>query len=163
MNADEDVAARLVAALTARRLTLAVAESCTGGLIGSLITDVPGSSACFLGAIVPYSNDPKERLLGVPRQTMIEHGSVSAETALAMALGVRERFGSDLAVAITGITGPSGGSAEKPVGLVHIAAVGADGRVVQQRFVWDASRVENKRRSALAALGVVLELLDSHS
>lgn len=156
MSDIEDLAARVVAALTQRGLTLALAESCTGGLIGSLVTDAPGSSACFLGAIVPYSNASKEALLGVPKQTMVQHGSVSAETALAMALGVRERFGADIGVGVTGITGPGGGTAEKPVGLVHIAAVGPDGAVLQKRFVWDGGRIENKRHSAMAALELVL-------
>jgi nicotinamide-nucleotide amidase len=150
------LAAQVVAALTQRGLTLALAESCTGGLIGSLVTDAPGSSACFLGAIVPYSNASKEALLGVPKQTMVQHGSVSAETALAMALGVRERFGAEIGVGVTGITGPGGGTAQKPVGLVHIAAVGSDGAVLQKRFVWDGGRVENKRHSAMAALELVL-------
>jgi nicotinamide-nucleotide amidase len=155
---DEDVASRVIAALTQRGLTLALAESCTGGLIASLITDVPGSSTCFLGAIVPYSNASKEALLGVPRQTMVQHGSVSAETALAMAFGARERFSADIGVGVTGITGPSGGTAEKPVGLVHIAGVGPDGAILQKRFVWDGGRAENKRHSALAALALLLEL-----
>jgi PncC family amidohydrolase len=154
----EALAARVVAGLTERGLTLAVAESCTGGLIGSLLTDVPGSSACFLGAIVPYSNASKEALLGVPKTTMIQYGSVSAETALAMAIGVRERFEADIGVGLTGITGPGGGTAEKPVGLVHIAAAGPGGAVLQKRFVWDGGRVENKRHSAIAALELVREI-----
>lgn len=159
MSDDNDVASRVVAALTQRVLTLAIAESCTGGLIGSLLTDVAGSSACFLGAIVPYSNASKEALLGLPKETMVQHGSVSAETALAMASGARERFRSDIGVGVTGITGPGGGSAEKPVGLVHIACVGPGGALLQRRFVWDVGRVENKRHSALAALALVEELI----
>ena len=159
MSDDNDVASRVVAALTQGGLTLAIAESCTGGLIGSLLTDVAGSSACFLGAIVPYSNASKEALLSVPKATMIEHGSVSAETALAMASGARQRFGSDIGVGVTGITGPGGGSAEKPVGLVHIAGIGPGDVVVQRRFVWDGGRLENKRHSALAALALVEELI----
>ena len=158
MSDFEDLASNVVASLTQRGLTLALAESCTGGLIGSLLTDVPGSSASFLGAIVPYSNVSKEVLLGVPKDTMVRHGSVSAESALAMAHGVRERFGADIGVGVTGITGPGGGTAEKPVGLVHIAAVGPDATVMQKRFVWDGGRVENKRHSAKAALELVLEL-----
>jgi nicotinamide-nucleotide amidase len=159
----EDLAARLVEALTQRDLTLALAESTTGGLIGSLITDVPGSSKCFLGSVVPYSNDAKEALLGVPKQTMIDHGSVSAETALAMARGARERFGADIAAGITGISGPGGGTAEKPVGLVHIAAVGPGDAVVQKRFVWDGGRAENKRRSAIATLAAIVEIVEKSS
>jgi nicotinamide-nucleotide amidase len=153
----EDVASRLVAALTSQGLTLAVAESCTGGLIGNLVTDVRGSSACFLGAIVPYSNAAKEALLGVPKETMVQHGSVSAETALAMARGVRGRFGADVGVGVTGITGPGGGTAEKPVGLVHIAVVGPGDSVRQLREVWPGDRAENKRQSAQAALALALD------
>jgi nicotinamide-nucleotide amidase len=159
LSDDADVASRVVIALAQRGRTLALAESCTGGLIGSIVTDVAGSSACFLGAVVPYSNASKEALLGVPKQTMVQHGSVSAETALAMAHGARERFGSDIGVGVTGITGPGGGTAEKPVGLVHIACVGPSGVVLQRRFVWGGGRVENKRRSALAALELVMELV----
>jgi nicotinamide-nucleotide amidase len=155
----EDLAQRLVDALTRRGLTLALAESTTGGLISSLITDVPGSSRCFLGSVVPCSNDAKEALLGVPKQTMIDHGSVSAETALALARGARQRFGSDIALGISGISGPGGGSPEKPVGLVHIAVVGPDDTVIQRRFVWDGGRAENKHQSAVAALEAVLGIL----
>lgn len=155
---DDDLATRLVALLSDRGLTLAVAESCTGGLIGSLITDVPGSSACFLGGIVPYSNDAKEALLEVPKQTMVQYGSVSAETALAMARGARERFGSDIAVGVTGITGPGGGTAEKPVGLVHIAVLGPAAAFREERYVWNGDRVENKRQSAEGALRLLLEI-----
>ena len=157
MNDTEDLARRVVEALTQRGLTLALAESTTGGLIGSLITDVPGASKCFLGSVVPYSNDAKETLLGVPKQTMIDHGSVSAETALAMAHGVRQRFGSDIGVGVTGITGPDGGTATKPVGLVHIDVVGPGTTMSQEQWVWNGTRVENKQDSALAALTVILE------
>jgi PncC family amidohydrolase len=154
----EELARRLVAALTQRELTLSLAEASTGGLIGSLITDVPGSSRCFLGGVVPYSNDAKEALLGVPKQTIIDHGSVSAETALAMARGVRERFGSDIGVGVTGINGPGGGTATKPVGLVHIAVAGPGDFVDQQRWVWKGSRGTNKTDSARAALTLTLEI-----
>lgn len=157
MNHD-DLAARLVVALTERGLTLALAESCTGGLIGSLITDVPGSSACFLGCIVPYSNDAKEALLGVPKETMIAHGSVSAETAVAMARGARDRFGADIAAGVTGITGPGGGTPDKPVGLVHIAVAGPGDAVRRERHIWQAGRSDNKRHSAKAALQLLLDV-----
>jgi PncC family amidohydrolase len=156
---DAGLAERVVALLSERRLTLAIGESCTGGLIGSLITDVPGSSACFLGSIVPYGNDAKEALLGVPKQTMVQHGSVSAEVALAMARGAREPFGSDIGVGVTGITGPGGGTAAKPVGLVHIAVVGPGEAVRQDRHVWDGGRVDNKRHSADAALELLLDVV----
>jgi PncC family amidohydrolase len=160
LNDTGDVAARLVAALTDRGLTLALAESCTGGLVGSLLTDVPGSSSCFLGSVVPYSNAAKEALLGVSKETMVQHGSVSAETALAMARSARDLFGADIAVGVTGITGPTGGTSEKPVGLVHIAAVGPGGSVQQRRFVWQGTRKTNKQDSAHAALALILEIVE---
>jgi len=106
--------------LTERKETLSVAESCTGGLIGMRLTDVPGSSAYFLEGAVTYSNEAKIRALNVPREILDKFGAVSAETAEAMAKGVRERSGSDYAVAVTGIAGPDGGSEEKPVGTVFI-------------------------------------------
>ena len=153
------LASRLVEALTERGLTLSLAESSTGGLIGSLITDVPGSSRCFLGSVVPYSNDAKESLLDVPKQTMIDHGSVSAETALAMAQGARRRFGSDIAIGVTGITGPGGGTPTKPVGLVHVAVVGPGTAIGQEQWAWNGTRVKNKQDSALAALTVTLKIV----
>ena len=101
--------------------TLAVAESCSGGLMAHKVTRVSGSSAYFLGGVVAYSNELKERLLGVPAETLAQHGAVSSETARAMAEGIRRLTGADLGVAITGIAGPSGGSEEKPVGTVYMA------------------------------------------
>jgi nicotinamide-nucleotide amidase len=107
--------------LTARGATVAVAESCTGGLIGHRLTDVPGSSAYVLGGIVAYSNAVKQAQLGVPAETLAQHGAVSRETAEAMARGVRRALGAGVGLATTGIAGPSGGTAEKPVGTVCIA------------------------------------------
>ena len=110
-------------------LTLSAAESCTGGLIGATLTEVPGASSVFLGSAVTYSNESKERILGVKHQTLIDNGAVSSETAGEMAKGAVEAYGSDYAVAVTGIAGPAGGTETKPVGLVYIAV--ADGpRVV---------------------------------
>ena len=109
--------------LSQRGWTLAVAESCTGGLLGHRITNVSGSSAYFEGGIISYSNEAKEAVLAVPREILIEHGAVSRETALAMARGARRVLGTDLAVSVTGIAGPGGATAEKPVGLAYIAPV----------------------------------------
>ncbi|HIP99315.1 TPA: nicotinamide-nucleotide amidohydrolase family protein, partial [Candidatus Bipolaricaulota bacterium] len=107
--------------------TLAVAESCSGGLLAMRITEVPGASDYFLGGIVSYANAAKERLLAVPGEVLAERGAVSPECARAMALGVKRAFGADYALAITGIAGPGGGTPEKPVGLVYIAVAGPEG------------------------------------
>ena len=112
------LAAELSAALSASGSSLSCAESCTGGLASAAVTDIPGSSAFFLGGVVAYSNAAKERLLGVPVAVLGAHGAVSAETAAAMAEGAAAAFRSDYAFSITGVAGPGGGSAEKPVGTV---------------------------------------------
>lgn len=127
------LATHLQEACLERGLTVAVAESCTGGLIAAAITEIPGSSGYFLGGIVSYSNAAKEALLDVPRSLLEEHGAVSREVAAAMAAGARARFGSDLAVAVTGVAGPDGGTHEKPVGLVYLAVADARGSVVVQK------------------------------
>lgn len=140
--------------LTRRSLTLAVAESCTGGLLAHRVTNVPGSSAYFLGGLVAYSNAAKEHLLGVRRETLEAHGAVSAETAVEMAQGARQAFASDLALSITGIAGPTGGTPEKPVGLTFVALVAPQGEWVE-RHVWEGNREANKAASAEAALDLL--------
>jgi PncC family amidohydrolase len=157
--ADDDLVAlarRVGEALRERSLHLATAESCTGGLVAHLITEVPGSSDYFTGALVTYGNEAKVALSDVPREVLDAHGAVSAQVARAMADGTRQRLGVDLAVAVTGIAGPDGGSAEKPVGLTYIAVADADGADVR-RHLWDGDRSTNKRASAAAALDLVLE------
>jgi nicotinamide-nucleotide amidase len=106
--------------LTQRGLTIATAESCTGGLLGHVLTSVSGSSAYYLGGVIAYSNEVKEALLGVQHETLLAHGAVSHETAREMAAGIRQRLGADIGLSTTGIAGPTGGTAEKPVGLVYI-------------------------------------------
>jgi len=144
--------------LTEHTLTLAAAESCTGGLVGHRLTNVPGSSAYFLGGIIAYADDAKERLLGVHPNTLSEHGAVSEATVREMARGVRRAFGADLGVAVTGIAGPGGGMPGKPVGLVWIALSARDAELARS-FVWDGDRLSNKERSAQAALELVREYL----
>jgi nicotinamide-nucleotide amidase len=149
------LAGRTLAACAGARLTLATGESCTGGLVAHLLTEVPGSSVVVRGAIVAYADDVKREVLGVPAEVLATHGAVSAQVALAMAAGVRRRLGSDVGVSVTGIAGPDGGTPEKPVGLVYIAIVTPDGTEVE-RHHWPGDRSANKRDSAQAALELVL-------
>ena len=114
-----ELAERLQARCTALDLTVATAESCTGGLVAHALTEVPGSSAYVRGGIVAYANEVKTALLGVPAEVLEAHGAVSAQVAVAMAEGARERLGTDLGVGVTGVAGPDGGTEEKPVGLVY--------------------------------------------
>ena len=139
-------------------LSLATAESCTGGLIGHVITEHPGSSAYYVGGVVSYSDAVKEAQLGVSGVTLQAHGAVSAQVAAAMAEGARRRFGTDLAVAVTGIAGPDGGTEAKPVGLTYVAVAGIAGAEVR-RHLWHGDRAANKVRSAEAALRLLLERL----
>ncbi len=150
-NALEVVVGRL---LTQRGLTLAVAESCTGGLIGHRITDVPGSSTYYQGSITAYSYDVKELLLHVRHDTLYHYGAVSEQTAWEMAQGVRRAFRADVGLAVTGIAGPGGSAPGKPVGLVYIALAAPGGEWVK-RHVWSGDRWENKTRSAEAALDLL--------
>jgi nicotinamide-nucleotide amidase len=139
--------------------SLALAESCTGGLIGYRITAVPGSSRYFRGAAVTYEDRIKERVLGVHRATLLRHGAVSAETAVAMARGARKLFGSTYALSVTGIAGPGGGSEEKPVGLVYAAvAAGRKTRWTVGRF--RGGRAHIRRRAADMALELLLSFIN---
>jgi nicotinamide-nucleotide amidase len=135
---DDELETVVVGLLRSRRKTLALAESCTGGCIAQRVTNVPGASDIFLGGVVSYANAAKETFLGVKAETLIRHGAVSEAVAREMAMGAREKFGSDLAIAVTGIAGPSGGTPEKPVGTVFIALASAAGIDVK-RFLnaWD--------------------------
>ena len=127
----EDTIVRL---LTERNLTLATAESCTGGCIANRLTNVPGASKIFLGGVVAYNNGVKRKFLGVRPETLSRNGAVSAAVAREMAAGARNKFGADFAIAVTGIAGPSGGTKSKPVGTVFIALAGAFGTVVDRRL-----------------------------
>jgi len=145
--------------LNARRLTLAVAESCTGGLVGHRLTNVPGSSAYFLGGVIAYSNEAKAQLLGVSRATLTDFGAVSAETAREMARGARRALGADVGVSVTGIAGPGGALPGKPVGLTWIACA-AQNFERAERYVWEDDRITNKEKSAEAALRLVKDYLE---
>ncbi|NMC33187.1 MAG: competence/damage-inducible protein A [Veillonellaceae bacterium] len=142
------------AALTGKGFTIALAESCTGGGVSSRLTDMPGSSAYLKGSVVCYSNEIKIDVVGVPAATIAARGAVSTETAIAMAEGIRRRFGTTIGVGITGIAGPGGGTDEKPVGLVYIAVAGPNGTVVEEeRFSGQRSGI--RTRAANAALNLI--------
>ena len=142
----------------ARGLTLATAESCTGGLVAARLTSIPGSSDVVLGGVVAYANEVKERELGVSAELLAEHGAVSAEVAAAMARGARERLGAGVGVSVTGLAGPGGGTAEKPVGLVYCHASGPDGELGRD-FSFPGDRAAIRARSVVIALHLVRTLL----
>jgi nicotinamide-nucleotide amidase len=154
---DADLAAVILDRCRALKLKLAVAESCTGGMLGERLTSVPGSSDVFLGGVIAYHNDVKKQLLGVRAEDLERYGAVSEEVALQMAAGVRERTGADVGVSVTGIAGPGGGTAEKPVGLVWIAIHGSDAKA--RRFHVVGDRAEIRQRAAQAALEMVRRTL----
>jgi PncC family amidohydrolase len=139
-----------------RGVTVATAESCTGGYIAKSITDIAGSSGYFRGGVVSYSNEAKMRLLGVPADQLAAHGAVSAQVARSMAVGVLAATGAVLAVAVTGISGPGGGSPAKPVGLTYVAVADSAG-VDVRRFVWQGDRAANREATVRAALELLLE------
>jgi len=149
---DDDTLVRVVARrLQARQETLAVAESCTGGGLGQALTAEPGSSAYFVGGIIAYSNEIKVRLLGVHPETLAQHGAVSGPVAAEMAVGARERLGSDWAIAITGVAGPGGGTPEKPVGTVWIGVAGADGVATHLETLGDRRGRDWVRQTSVTA------------
>lgn len=151
-----DLAERLQRTCLRAGLTVGAAESCTGGLVAHAITSVPGSSEYFLGGVVSYSNEVKHDLLGVAHELLRTHGAVSAQVALAMAAGAHRTLGVDVAVAVTGVAGPDGGTDEKPVGLVYVAVHDRAGSDVR-RYHWDGDRAANIRASAAAALELLME------
>jgi PncC family amidohydrolase len=151
----EVLAVRVVEVCLGRGLTLATAESCTGGLIGHLLTQVPGVSRAYLGGLISYADRVKVEQLGVAGDVVERHGAVSAQVCVAMAEGVRRVLRSDVAVAVTGIAGPDGGSPDKPVGLTYVAVADERGNDVR-RHRWDGDRAANKAASAVAALGMLL-------
>jgi PncC family amidohydrolase len=148
--------------LAEKKLTLSLAESCTGGLIGHRLTDVAGSSDYFMGGVVAYSYDAKEKFLNVRHDTLYDHGAVSAETAIEMARGARRAFGTDIGISVTGIAGPSGGLPGKPVGLVYICLSTRQFERTEH-FVWQKDRAGNKWDSSEAALTMLKDYLDSLS
>lgn len=153
-----DLAQQLLAALRDRKLLAATAESCTGGLVAGAITDIPGSSEIFDRGFVTYSNRAKQEMLGVPERLILAHGAVSAEVARAMAEGALVHSGADLAIAITGVAGPGGGTARKPVGLVHFALAHARGTAVE-RHLFAGGRSAIKFQASQKALDMLRKAL----
>lgn len=153
---DDDIVAageRLLEICRRKKLTIATAESCTGGLVAGMLTEIPGVSSMLDRGFITYSNRAKQEMLGVPAATLEAHGAVSRETAEAMAKGALADAPVDLAVSVTGVAGPDGGSDEKPVGLVHFAAASRSGQLnhVERRF-GDPGRAEIRKRSVLQAI-----------
>jgi nicotinamide-nucleotide amidase len=157
-EAETSVAAVVLDACRTRDFTVATAESCTGGMIAERLTAVPGASDVFVGSVVAYGDDVKRGTLDVPADVLARHGAVSAETAAAMAFGVRERLGADVAVAVTGIAGPTGGTDEKPVGLVYLhAETPESARGVEFQFPGDRDSI--RRRATVTALHLLRRVL----
>ncbi len=146
--------------LLEKNLTISCAESCTGGLVMDRLTNIAGSSTYFLGGAVAYSNQIKHSVLGIQENTLNVFGAVSEQVAAAMARGARAVFGTDIAVGVTGIAGPGGGTEEKPVGLTYIA-INTPKMSMVQRFEWQEDRIANKKSSAEAALKMVLDYLEN--
>ena len=150
-----DLAKEVLNSAKASRKRIVTAESCTGGLIASCLTAIPGSSSVIEGGFITYSNESKSRLLGVPRDALASHGAVSDIVASAMAEGALAQAGADIAVSVTGIAGPEGGSKENPVGLVFKALAPTDTDAVVKRYIFAGTRTDVRR----AAVGAALELL----
>jgi nicotinamide-nucleotide amidase len=155
---EEPIEAHVLDLCRARGWTLGTAESCTGGLVAARLTSVPGSSDVFLGAVVAYADEVKQSELGVPPELLAEYGAVSPEVAEAMAKGARTRLGVDVAVSVTGIAGPGGGTEEKPVGLVYLHAEGPSGGIGRE-FSFPGDRASIRARSAVGALHLVRRLV----
>lgn len=155
----EALAREVIAAFTANNTLLAVAESCTGGMVSAALTSVAGSSAVLERGFVTYSNQAKTEMLGVPAQLIATHGAVSEEVAIAMAKGALAHSHAHISVAITGIAGPTGGSADKPVGLVHLAAARKGATVIHRRQIFAGDRAQVRHQAALSALRMALAQL----
>lgn len=155
---DPELPGRIIRELSERGLHLGVAESCTGGLITKKLTDPPGASAALVGGVVAYANEVKIDFLGVAPETIERHGAVSAETAREMAAGVRRLLKTDLAISVTGVAGPGGGSAAKPVGTVWIGAATQE-RTGARHFLFRGDRETIRERAAEAALAILWRLL----
>jgi PncC family amidohydrolase len=158
---DERLEARVGEGLRSKGWTICAAESCTGGLVMHRLTNIAGSSDYVLGGVVSYANSAKQNILHVHQGTLIAYGAVSEQVAMEMAVGARTLFGATLAVSITGIAGPGGGSADKPVGLTYIGLVGPGNLSIVHRHIWQGDREAIKAASADAVLQLALDTLES--
>ncbi|MBV8152214.1 MAG: competence/damage-inducible protein A [Candidatus Eremiobacteraeota bacterium] len=157
---EQTIERAIIDALAERNMTIATAESCTGGAVADALVRVPGASRAFRGGVVAYADDVKTSLLGVSEATLAQHGAVSEETALAMARGAQQRLGANLALATTGVAGPTGGTAEKPVGLVWFALVSDDGEPRTYRAQFPGDRNDIRTRASMAALSAIWRYLE---
>jgi PncC family amidohydrolase len=154
------LAQKLGRLLVENNLTLAVAESCTGGLLGGALTAVAGSSAYFKGGVIAYGNDAKRRILGVPKDILDKKGAVSAETVKAMAIGACRQFSAECAISISGIAGPGGGTIGKPVGCVFVG-ISAGGSVKSYKYLFRGNRQSIRQQAVREALGILVEELET--
>ncbi len=150
---------KIASLLKEKKLWIATAESCTAGLIGHTLTNIPGSSEYYKGGIISYSNEVKMKILGVKKKTLETYGAVSEQTARQMAEGAKRVLETDIAIATTGIAGPGGGTKEKPVGLVYIGLATPEG-VEARKFIFHGDRLQNKENFCNAALKMLLEYLE---
>ena len=157
---DEKLESLIGELLRNRGWRLAVAESCTGGLIGDRVTDIPGSSTYYVGSVTAYAYNAKVRLLGVEWATLEKYGAVSEQVALQMAVGVRRALAADVGLSVTGIAGPGGGTEDKPIGLTWVG-LSVPGQEQVKQFVWDGDRRQNKEKSAEAALQLLIDYLEA--
>lgn len=146
--------------LVSKNLTIATAESCTGGLLANRITNVPGSSRYFERGVIVYSNQSKNELLNVPTEVIESYGAVSLETAKALAIGIKEVASTDLGLGVTGVAGPAGGTSEKPVGLVYIGLAARE-NIEVRKFNFNGDRLEIKNQTCEEALKLMIKYLDS--
>ena len=155
---DERILKNVSDQLRKNNLTVATAESCTGGLLAHLLTNISGSSNYFDRGVVTYSNKSKIELLGIPQETIKEYGAVSKQTAEAMAIGIKEQANVDIGISTTGVAGPTGGTKEKPVGLVYIG-ISTSRKTEVKRFLFSKDRLQNKEKTCYKALEFLLETI----
>lgn len=163
MPSPADLSALVIAACRARQMRIATAESCTGGLIAAALTSIPGASDVVDRGYVVYSNDAKHEMLGVPQDLLVAHGAVSEPVAIAMAEGALRRSGVAIAIAVTGIAGPGGGSPAKPVGLVHVACARSGAPTRHRRTIFPGDRDQIRAATVADALRLVIEAIDQRT